>query len=301
KLPLRDFNVDVEGLADLTGVINDGLSGKQHVLLRIVAFVRVGAGKEVFPSQELILERGRGDKSKTLYQVGKGAAFLSQKIGNAIRTIDTWYEGANELGPIAVEPYGSVTTQGKAYRQTKQKMDFYNLLDNWILKDQSPELEQQHFVIATLIRGGVFGDAGQLMDHYVDIRLLPDPEFTTPMLMGALFGKLHRALVELKADHLGVSFPQYQLNPKTLGAILRIHGTEQGLSGLMQTGWLKGMADHIAGVEIRPVPQTGQCRVVKRRQYKTNVERLRRRRMKRKEESYEQATAAIPASVERQP
>ncbi|MCK9506386.1 MAG: type I-F CRISPR-associated endoribonuclease Cas6/Csy4 [Porticoccaceae bacterium] len=139
------------------------------------------------------------------------------------------------------------------------------------------------------------------MDHYVDIRLLPDPEFTTPMLMGALFGKLHRALVELKADHLGVSFPQYQLNPKTLGAILRIHGTEQGLSGLMQTGWLKGMADHIAGVEIRPVPQTGQCRVVKRRQYKTNVERLRRRRMKRKEESYEQATAAIPASVERQP
>ena len=87
------------------------------------------------------------------------AAIHSQKIGNASRTIDTWYEGAAELGPIAVEPYGSVTTQGKAYRQPKQKMDFYSLLDNWLLKDQVPPAEQQHFVMAVLMRGGVFGDA----------------------------------------------------------------------------------------------------------------------------------------------
>ncbi len=65
----------------------------------------------------------------------------------------------SELGPIAVEPYGSVTTQGKAYRQPKQKLDFYTLLDNWLLKDQVPPVEQQHFVMAVLIRGGVFGDA----------------------------------------------------------------------------------------------------------------------------------------------
>jgi CRISPR-associated protein Csy3 len=85
----------------------------------------------------------------------------SQKIGNAIRTIDTWYPEADTLGlgPIAVEPYGSVTTQGKAYRQPKAKQDFYTLLDNWVLKDQAPALEQQHFVIATLIRGGVFGES----------------------------------------------------------------------------------------------------------------------------------------------
>jgi CRISPR-associated protein Csy3 len=98
-------------------------------------------------------------KSKTLYHVDGVAAIHSQKIGNAIRTIDTWYEGAEELGPIAVEPYGSVTTQGKAYRQPKQKLDFYTLLDSWLLKDQVPPVEQQHFVMAVLIRGGVFGDA----------------------------------------------------------------------------------------------------------------------------------------------
>lgn len=167
SLPLRSFEAPTEAsekLDTLSKLIAGGLSGTQHVLLGITAFVRMGAGQEVFPSQELILDRGRGDKSKTLYSIGpKGheiAALHSQKIGNALRTIDTWYEGADELGPIAVEPYGSVTTLGKAYRQPKDKKDFYNLLDNWILKDRVPELEQQHFVIATLVRGGVFGEAG---------------------------------------------------------------------------------------------------------------------------------------------
>ena len=84
----------------------------------------------------------------------------SQKIGNALRTIDTWYpnEDGEPLGPIAVEPYGSVTSQGRAYRQPKQKKDFYNLLDSWILKNEAPEPEQQHYVMANLIRGGVFGE-----------------------------------------------------------------------------------------------------------------------------------------------
>ena len=153
------INNGLEGLNELGQAIAAGLAGTAHVLLRVTAFVRQGAGQEVFPSQELILDKGSAGKSKTLYHVNGVAAIHSQKIGNAIRTIDTWYEGADELGPIAIEPYGSVTTQGKAYRQPKQKLDFYTLLDNWLLKDQEPPVEQQHFVMAVLIRGGVFGDA----------------------------------------------------------------------------------------------------------------------------------------------
>lgn len=153
------INTEANGLDELGQAIATGLAGSQHVLLRVTAFVRQGAGQEVFPSQELILDKEKAGKSKTLYHVDGVAAIHSQKIGNAIRTIDTWYEGAEELGPIAVEPYGSVTTQGKAYRQPKQKLDFYTLLDNWLLKDQVPPVEQQHFVMAVLIRGGVFGDA----------------------------------------------------------------------------------------------------------------------------------------------
>ena len=153
------INTEAKGLDELGQAMAAGLTGSQHVLLRITAFVRQGAGQEVFPSQELILDKDSAGKSKTLYHVDGVAAIHSQKIGNAIRTIDTWYEGAEELGPIAVEPYGSVTPQGKAYRQPKQKLDFYTLLDNWLLKDQVPPAEQQHFVMAVLIRGGVFGDA----------------------------------------------------------------------------------------------------------------------------------------------
>ena len=152
------INTEANGLNELGEAIAAGLAGSQHVLLRVTALVRQGAGQEVFPSQELILDKEKAGKSKTLYHVDGVAAIHSQKIGNAIRTIDTWYEGAEQLGPIAVEPYGSVTTQGKAYRQPKQKMDFYTLLDNWLLKDQVPPAEQQHFVMAVLIRGGVFGD-----------------------------------------------------------------------------------------------------------------------------------------------
>lgn len=150
---------DKDKLQALADVVAAGLGGSSHVLLQVTAFVRIGFGQEVFPSQELILGRDRGDKSKTLYDVAGVAAIHSQKLGNAIRTIDTWYPEAAGNGPIAVEPYGSVTTQGKAYRQPKEKADFYNLLDGWVIKDKVPDIDQQHFVIATLIRGGVFGDA----------------------------------------------------------------------------------------------------------------------------------------------
>jgi len=162
EFSLRSFENGSTELEQLAEVIRAGLAGEEHVLLEVVAFARLGAGQEVFPSQELILDRGRGDKSKTLYSVSGVAALHSQKVGNALRTIDTWYpveEGVAEVGPIAIEPYGSVTTEGRAYRQPKQKADFYNLLDNWLLKDQVPEVEQQHYVMAILVRGGVFGDA----------------------------------------------------------------------------------------------------------------------------------------------
>ena len=164
SLKLREFTAPAGSespLAALADLIGKGLAGQCHVLLSVISYVRMGVGQEVFPSQELILDKGQSKKSKTLYSVGGVAGIHSQKLGNAVRTIDTWHSEVEELGPIAVEPYGSVTTLGKACRQPKDKQDFYSLLDNWLLKDKPPELEQQHFVMATLIRGGVFGDSGK--------------------------------------------------------------------------------------------------------------------------------------------
>jgi len=163
-LSLREFSVPPAVKADLNALatlIAQGLAGTSHVLLQVTAYARLGAAQEVYPSQELILDKGNSKKSKTLYAVQGVAGIHSQKLGNALRTIDTWHPDVAELGPIAVEPYGSVTTLGKACRKPTDKLDFYNLLDGWLLKDKVPAVEQQHFVMATLIRGGVFGDAGK--------------------------------------------------------------------------------------------------------------------------------------------
>lgn len=159
QFDLRSFTEPTGSLAKLAQVIKQGLAGENFALLKVSAFVRLGAGQSVYPSQELVMGGGKGDKSKFLYQLDGVAAMHSQKIGNALRTIDTWHPETTEVGAIAVEPYGSVTNRGKAYRQPKDSMDFYKLLDNWILKGKKPDLEQQHYIMAMFIRGGVFGEA----------------------------------------------------------------------------------------------------------------------------------------------
>ena len=161
QFSLRGFSrKDDPNVVELAEAIRCGLTGEAHIFLKIEAFAKLGAGQEVFPSQELVRDSGNDKykKSKVLYAVNEVAALHSQKIGNAIRTIDTWYPKADDFGPIPVEPYGSVTSRGTAYRQPKEKMDFYTLLDGWIIKDKTPSLEQQHFVVACLVRGGVFGE-----------------------------------------------------------------------------------------------------------------------------------------------
>lgn len=137
-----------------------------------------------------------------------------------------------------------------------------------------------------------------MMDHYLDINIRPDPEFTMPLLMSALISKLHQALTSLESDVIGVSFPNYQLSSRTLGDRMRLHGTDSQLRKLMEKNWLTGMADHTECGELLQVPVSTQHCMVRRQQVKSNVERLRRRRMKRKGESYEQAAEAIPVRVE---
>ncbi|OOF69516.1 type I-F CRISPR-associated protein Csy3 [Rodentibacter caecimuris] len=160
-LPLNTFDDCDDQILKLAEYIEAGLSGKQFVILNITAYAQMGYGQEVYPSQELVLDTAASTrKSKILYQINNKAAMHSQKIGNAIRTIDTWYKTNAEF-PIPAEPYGAVTTLGSAFRQPKEKLDFYTIFDNWILKDVIPDVEQQHYVISVLIRGGVFGASGK--------------------------------------------------------------------------------------------------------------------------------------------
>jgi len=135
------------------------------------------------------------------------------------------------------------------------------------------------------------------MDHYLDITLLPDPEFIGSVLMSALFGKLHRGLVTVATGRIGISFPAVNKASCGLGERLRLHGSSEVLSQLMALPWLSGMSDHVRLGSMQTVPDGVQHRVVRRVQAKSSPERLRRRLMKRKGLTTQEAIAAIPSSA----
>jgi len=137
--------------------------------------------------------------------------------------------------------------------------------------------------------------------HYIDITVIPDPETSAPQLMSALYEKLHLALVRDRIDSIGVSFPHYSVIPKTLGHILRLHSAEAVLRSLQATDWLKGMRDHVHITAITEVPHNALHRVIRRKQFKTSAERLRRRRMRRTGETEHDVKKRIPKTVEQIP
>lgn len=157
SFPLNDFSQQ-SGDSELQALkkhILQGLNGSENsfVFLKVEAYAKLGVGQHVFPSQEMNMN----SKGKELFQLDKCAAVHNVKIGNAIRTIDNWYSDAQF--PIAVEPYGSVTQIGQAFRKTKKEGDLYTLLLSWL--DGNDIKDQAHYVVANLIRGGLFQGEGK--------------------------------------------------------------------------------------------------------------------------------------------
>ena len=155
-----NFDNTDKNVGQLAQKIAQTLSGKSDfLLLEIIAFAKIGRSQDVYPSEELVLDKKnsdkKGKKSKILFSVGEVAAMHSQKIGNAIRSIDTWYAKYDKhQKPIAADPYGAVTNLGTAYR--KDKTDFFTLFDKFSTGEEI-EVNDKHFVMAVLVRGGVFG------------------------------------------------------------------------------------------------------------------------------------------------
>jgi len=180
------FNADTLSLEDPTEFlatengktlgqrIAAALAGETKPLsLNITASVRLSQGQEVWPSQEFIQNEGRtkrpGDKGKTLASVppeGKNrhALIHSQKIGNALRTIDRWHDHVKNYGPIAIEPYGVVQKYAEIARQPG-KHDLFTLLQQ--IDSLTAELDKgqaspaSHYLAACLVRGGVFSGEGK--------------------------------------------------------------------------------------------------------------------------------------------
>ncbi len=177
EISTQNFNVQNTDIDSLAEKIADALAGKtEFLLLEINAYAQIGNAQDVYPSEELVLDKGnsKSKKSKILYHVKNQAALHSQKIGNALRTIDTWYpEFSYEIAeaenadnkklahgkPIAIEPYGAVTNLGKAFRTPKEKVDFFTLFDKFARGEKLNDKNAEHYVMAVLVRGGVFGES----------------------------------------------------------------------------------------------------------------------------------------------
>ncbi len=177
--PLRSELSQVNELGNddyqsLVKEVGRALSGQcKRLVLKVVISCWLGDGQEVYPSQEFVQKTSeKGAKSKTLARTSikknqNVAAMHSQKIGNAIRQIDIWYDGFEDLQkPLAIDPACVNKTEFKAYRLKTTKRDLYSLFTNQLLdfveqtkatKDIATLDPDIHFVVANLIRGGVFG------------------------------------------------------------------------------------------------------------------------------------------------
>lgn len=189
--PLNHFEQISDAERQVATYIADGLRGNDDSGLDIEARLDFGVrgALEVFPSQNYVEDKPRGF-ARPLYYLGTPdhitrygnnknedsstddqphhsgmkfestrtmghAALRDQKIGNALRTIDTWYPKYADHGrPLPVEPNGASLEAQEFFRDRKTSaFEFARRLNT--LDPASPE---GMFMIASLIRGGVFSE-----------------------------------------------------------------------------------------------------------------------------------------------
>ena len=154
---------DQAAFDQLVEIVANAVFDKQKVaLISVTAKGHIGYGQEIYPSQEFV-NNTQEKKSKVLFDVlSKGtrvAAFHSQKIGNAIRTIDTWYAD-NTLHAIPVDPFGPDKKNQKLHRagvgvnSNSIYSVFARLLDD--SKGIKMNSNDSHYLMACFIRGGVY-------------------------------------------------------------------------------------------------------------------------------------------------
>lgn len=132
------------------------------------------------------------------------------------------------------------------------------------------------------------------MEVYQELTLLETPEIGTAFLWEKLFQELHMALVEHQSKSQGriaFAFPEYRKQKHPLGNKLRVFGkNEADLEALALKAKLSRFSDYIHTTRIRSVPTQVRGYVrFKRRQAKSNTERLARRYAKRHNVSMQEA------------
>ncbi len=171
---------DSNDLKELINGIAGGLSdGKGAACAGKVTWnAAMEPGQEIFPSQEYVrAEKADANLSRVYAKLAtfhggrevSQASMHSQKIGAALRHIDIWHGSEEHTSPIAVNPYGGIQETGAILRNPKTKKSFYDIrakaetLMNAVESAQGVDdlSDDVHFVMANLVRGGVFGASGK--------------------------------------------------------------------------------------------------------------------------------------------
>ncbi len=119
------------------------------------------------------------------------------------------------------------------------------------------------------------------MDSYICIQLLPDREIDIAFLRNKVYAKLHRALSDLKATDIGVSFPEVNIK---LGCAVRIHSRKKRLQELQNLNWLGGLSSYCRVSNILSVPDKVKgYQITSRIQPKMTNTKLRSRLIYKKE------------------
>lgn len=184
KIPLNRFENYSEGEIKIGQYIADALAGNGLHALQIKATLDFGQGMnaniEVYPSQNYlggtkpkgfarslyavdteIATSNRDDKDDLMnfeaIRVIGHAALRDAKVANALRTFDTWFPAFKDHGlAIAVEPNGANLGAQQMFRTGDTSSFAYARRLNTI----SPDSEEGMFMIAALIRGGVYSEGG---------------------------------------------------------------------------------------------------------------------------------------------
>lgn len=115
------------------------------------------------------------------------------------------------------------------------------------------------------------------MEYYIDIELKPDAEMQESPLMNLVYNKFHKALVKLKTEQIGVSFPKYHIK---LGKVLRLHSEKSDLQKLQDLNWLGGIAGYCDISDVKNVPADAKYRTTSR--IRTNMSKSKLERLKRR-------------------
>ena len=127
------------------------------------------------------------------------------------------------------------------------------------------------------------------MNYYIEITLLPGPDFSLFNLWSRVYEQLHLGFVENQDDQkrvsIGLSLPEYKMGNKygVLGSKCRLFAEdESALQRFNAPQRLARLSDYVHCTGIRPVPDkvTGYA-IYRRERPKTNPERLARRYAKR--------------------